>query len=427
MICTRSRKRKAEAEKQSALYQSDPPQSNPPQSASRQSDKTPTEPHTTESSKGEPPSESKPSRKPSVHLTAEAYEAYKSHCNRMAIGRVGYNPDINSNRCDYGNLRKRVKRWTEEYVCEVTPSLSKKQKQKIIQSLDNYCIQEPWDTIKSLLAPPCRDDFQLYLAQAMIHKAIFTHFIEKPFEFLDGKRDETDKDDPSFPKRLQYLYNRYYESSPVNAVWWKMVTLGLANLEDEMYTLKSPRDKLPYTFAVESRKRQADKAGKLADQLLADKLFKLLLDKSTDAEKEAERRERLVSIFQDSARALTKHEVMLGGLVRVHQLPELKQFDTSTGLMFSHPLFLDEEEKNPVYVPKPRGRVILVVRPGVFRYDTPTQFVPVNDQPLDMQQLQTGPTSWLLCKAEVLVEQDEDSSSSDKFQPDPLNKDVFYS
>ncbi|EHA22994.1 hypothetical protein ASPNIDRAFT_37024 [Aspergillus niger ATCC 1015] len=323
-------------------------------------------------------------------------------------------------------MRRNIKRWAGDYVRETTPSLSKKQKKKIIQSLDGYCVQESWDTIQSLLAPTCRNDFQLYLAQAMINKFIFTHFLDKPFDFLDGKRDDTDEDDRSFPGRLQYLYNRYYESSPVNAVWWKMVTLGLANLEDDIHTFKSPRDKLPYTFGDESRKRQADIARNLADQLLEDSLFQLLLVKLTDSQKRAERRELLAKIFQGSAKGFTKHEVMLGGLVKVHQLPELKQFDTSTGIMFSEILF-DNDEKTPLYIPKPRGRVVLVVRPGVFRYDTPTQFVPVHNAPLDMQQQDTGRTSWLLCKAEVLVEQAEGSSSSDEYRPDPENKDVFYS
>ncbi|GKZ37383.1 hypothetical protein AbraIFM66950_008904 [Aspergillus brasiliensis] len=391
-----------------------------------ESAKTPLEPPTTESSKGDSPSDTQPPRRPSVHLTAEEYEDYKSHCNRMKITQVGYVPDTNAVKIDYANLRGEVEGWTEAFVCVATPSLSEVDKQMIIRRLDKYCIQEPWDTIQSLLSPSYRAVFHSYLAEAMIYKTIFTQLLEKPFWFLDGKRDATDETgDLSFPERLQYLFERYYESSPVNAIWWRTVTLSLANLKEDD-TSKSPRDKTPYEFGDQSRKRQANMAKDLADQLLADSLFQLLLRELACAEKEMERRERLVTILQDSAQALTKHEVILGGQVKLHQLPELKQFDTSTGLMFSKKVYSKKEEDPLLYAPKPGGRVILVVRPGVCRYDTPIKFVPYGNQALRIKELEEEPTSWLVCKAEVLMETVETSSSSDKVEPDPEDKDVPF-
>ncbi|GLA08842.1 hypothetical protein AnigIFM60653_010639 [Aspergillus niger] len=260
----------------------------------------------------------------------------------------------------------------------------------------------------------------------MIYQTIFTHLLEKPFGFLDGKRDATDKiGDLSFSERVQYLYERYYESSPVNAMWWRMVTLSLANLKEDD-TFKSPRDKTPYEFGDRSRKRQANMARDLADQLLADSLFQLLLRELAGAEEETARRERLVTIFQDSAQAFINHEVILGGQVKIHQLPELKQFDTSTGLMFSMKLHCNKQEDHPLYVPKPRGRVILVVRPGVCRYDTPIRFIPFSHQTLRLKEVEGEPTSWLVCKAEVLMETVKASSSSDEYEPDPEDKDVSF-
>ncbi|GKZ54339.1 hypothetical protein AnigIFM49718_009743 [Aspergillus niger] len=143
----------------------------------------------------------------------------------------------------------------------------------------------------------------------------------------------------------------------------------------------------------------------LADQLLADSLFQLLLH---------------------SAQAFINHEVILGGQVKIHQLPELKQFDTSTGLMFSMKFHCNKQEDPPLYVPKPRGRVILVVRPGVCRYDTPIRFIPFSHQPLRLKELEGEPTSWLVCKAEVLMETVKASSSSDEYEPEPEDKDVSF-
>ncbi|OJZ92067.1 hypothetical protein ASPFODRAFT_123150 [Aspergillus luchuensis CBS 106.47] len=344
----------------------------------------------------------------------------------MKLSQVGYYPDTNAVIIDYRNIQDEVHFWTDAFVCVDTPSLSRVQKQMIIRRLDKYCIQESWTKIQSLLSPSYRAVFHSCLAEAMIYQTIFTHLLEKPFRFLDGKRDGSDKTgDLSFSERIQYLYERYYESSPVNAVWWKSVTLSLANLkEDDM--AKSSRDKTPYEFGDRSRKRQASMAKDLADQLLADSLFQLLLRELTGAEEETARRERMVKLFQDIARALTNHEVMLGGQVKVHQLPELKQFDTSTGLMFSAKFQSEEQEDPPLYVPKPRGRVILVVRPGVCRYDTPIQYVPFSHRHLRLEELEEEPTSWLICKAEVLMETVRTDRSSDKFESDPEDKDVRF-
>ncbi|GAT26802.1 similar to An02g06510 [Aspergillus luchuensis] len=298
----------------------------------------PLEPSPTESPKGKSPSDTRPSRRPSVHLTAEDFDKYQSHCHRMKLSQVGYYPDTNAVIIDYRNIQDEVHFWTDAFA-----------------------------GLSSLV-------------------------------FL---------------------------ASPVNAVWWKSVTLSLANLkEDDM--AKSSRDKTPYEFGDRSRKRQASMAKDLADQLLADSLFQLLLRKLTGAEEETARRERLVKLFQDIARALTNHEVMLGGQVKVHQLPELEQFDTSTGLMFSAKFQSEEQEDPPLYVPKPRGRVILVVRPGVCRYDTPIQYVPFSHRPLRLEELEEEPTSWLICKAEVLMETVRTDRSSDKFESDPEDKDVRF-
>lgn len=130
----------------------------------------------------------------------------------MSITRTGYAPDPDTVIRNYDDLNTKVKTWTEKYICEDMPSLSENQKQKIIQGLDTFCIQEPWDTIQALLSPESRDQFHLYLCEAMVNKLIFTQFLERPFWFLDGKLDENDETgDPSFAERLHYLYQRYHE------------------------------------------------------------------------------------------------------------------------------------------------------------------------------------------------------------------------
>ncbi|RAL10361.1 uncharacterized protein BO97DRAFT_349687 [Aspergillus homomorphus CBS 101889] len=255
----------------------------------------------------------------------------------------------------------------------------------------------------------------------MINKSLFTHFVNRPFWFLDGKRAETDKDgDPFFSERLQYLYQRYYKSSPVNAVWWRMVTLALANLKDDCEP-KCPHDRPPYDFGEENRDRQAKIAEHLADQLLADSLFQLLLKNLDSAEEKTQRRNRLATEFKLGANYLTAHEVTLGGMVKLHQLPELEQFDPSTGIMFSAWVH-SVERKDSQIVPKPHGRVILVLQPGVYRYDLPNKFVPYY-QHNNLVEPPDDLDSHLVCKAEVVVEAVK-ASLSDANQPDPNDRDI---
>ncbi|PYH82161.1 hypothetical protein BO82DRAFT_68889 [Aspergillus uvarum CBS 121591] len=365
-----------------------------------------------------------PSRKPSVHLTAEEYEAYQSHCNRMLITRTGYSPDPHTVIVEYHKIKNMVKIWTERWIREEMPPLSEGQKQKIIQGLDTYCIQEPWDTIQALLSPESRDQFHLYLCEAMVNKLLFTRVLNRPFWFLDGKLDENDEiGDLSFADRLHYLFQRYHEASPVNAVWWRMVTLALANLKKDL-SPRDPRDNPPYIFGDENRKRQAGIAERLADHLLADSLFQLLLDKLASAEEET-RRCHLIKVFRESVQYFTAHEVTLGGHVKFHQLPEVKQFDPSTGIMFSGLVHDRERNNTPPLIPKPHSRVILVLRPGVCRYDLPNKFVPF-DRHRSWAEMPTDIESELLYKAEVMVEAVEASSPSDASQRDPGDADVFH-
>lgn len=286
----------------------------------------------------------------------------------------------------------------------------------------------------------------------MVNKLIFTRFLGRPFWFLDGKLDENDETgDPSFAERLHYLYQRYHEgklfppvlslrpmmdgfrqgrlsslvllASPVNAVWWRMVTLGLANLKEDL-SPRDPRDNPPYVFGDENRKRQANIAENLADHLLEDSLFQLFLDELAGAEEDTRRR-RLIGVLQAGAQYLTAHELALGGQLKVHRLPELKQFDPATGIMFSGRVHQKERKNTPPLVPKPHGRVILVLRPGVYRYDLPNQFVPY-DRHISAAELKRDTDSYLVCKAEVMVEAVKASNPSDASQPEPQDEDVWF-
>ncbi|OJK02894.1 hypothetical protein ASPACDRAFT_1853465 [Aspergillus aculeatus ATCC 16872] len=236
----------------------------------------------------------------------------------------------------------------------------------------------------------------------MVNKLLFTRVLNRPFWFLDGKLDGNDETgDPSFADRLRYLFRRYHErrlsflvflASPVNAVWWRMVTLALANLKKDLAP-RDPRDNPPYILGDENRKRQADIAESLADHLLADSLFQLFLDKLAIAEEET-RRCHLIKVFREK-------------------------------LMFSALVHDRERNNTPPLIPKPHSRVVLVLRPGVCRYDLPNKVVPF-DRHRSWAETATDIESELLCKTEVIVEAVEATNPSDASQRDPADADVFH-
>ncbi|RAL14353.1 uncharacterized protein BO97DRAFT_340911, partial [Aspergillus homomorphus CBS 101889] len=243
--------------------------------------------------------------------------------------------------------------------------------------------------------------------------------------FLDGKRDETDEHgDPSFSQRLQYLHKKFHEASPANASWWKLVTLRHATLDENELEFQTPRSKRPYVFGIENQKRRASTAVTLADQLLADDRLQPFLYEFKNADEEAHRREHLMNIIADGAQSMFDHEFQLGGQVKVHQLPELDQFDTSTGLMFSGLGAREEWKETPLFVPKRQGRVILVLRPGLFHYDLPEDFVPSHRR-LEWAERNYPLSTQMACKAEVVMETVQ-ADSAEATPADTENIDILY-
>lgn len=221
-------------------------------------------------------------------------------------------------------------------------------------------------------------------------------------------------------------------------------------MDEKKWSFQYPDNKTPYVFGAENRKRQADAAEKLADQLLApDSVIQPLLRDLTDTSDDEDdedpvewRRDQLVLVLQKAVELITEHEFRLGGQVKIHRLPEIARFDPSTGLMFSAKVHREERKAHlnqthnkddggtdsdpPLFVPKPQGRVILVLRPGVYHYELPNKFYPVNHPHFNRMELRIDHDSELVCKAEVVVEAVEASPSDDIYKPDPEDKDVFY-
>lgn len=104
----------------------------------------------------------------------------------------------------------RVRTWATMWgKGESLSHLSDSDKQAIIASLEEYCVQEDWDSILLNLPPAARANFGLILVETMLNQFICTKFTDSPFWFMDGKINATDSETQSdFHKRFQYVYEK---------------------------------------------------------------------------------------------------------------------------------------------------------------------------------------------------------------------------
>ena len=90
--------------------------------------------------------------------------------------------------------------------------LSDDQKQKIISSLDGWCVQIPWGSLLYRFPFSVKKEFTRYLLQVMIEKDIVTKMYDNPFWYLDGKKGPDDEvGDRTFGPRLKYLLDRFVD------------------------------------------------------------------------------------------------------------------------------------------------------------------------------------------------------------------------
>lgn len=81
--------------------------------------------------------------------------------------------------------------WTLEYLIPDISVLPEYQIHRLITGADGFCAQMDWAKLRPLLPPTAAAHFGDLMGELLIHLAIHDLFFERPFWYLDGKRDQT--------------------------------------------------------------------------------------------------------------------------------------------------------------------------------------------------------------------------------------------
>jgi hypothetical protein len=96
--------------------------------------------------------------------------------------------------------------WTREYLIAYIDPLPAYQIRRLITSVEGYCAQLEWTTLRGVLPPPAADHFGEILGELLIDITVHGSLFQNPFWYLDGKSGPDDRGDPEFARRPGYLY-----------------------------------------------------------------------------------------------------------------------------------------------------------------------------------------------------------------------------
>ncbi|PWY64471.1 hypothetical protein BO83DRAFT_322541 [Aspergillus eucalypticola CBS 122712] len=237
--------------------------------------------------------------------------------------------------------------------------LSDDDKQMIIASLDGFCVQDDWDSIYSSLPPGGRAEIGIVLLETMMNKFIYDKFAASTFWFMDAKMDATDQEgDDNFCKRLNYVYERFKETLPKDAAWWKSTLVSVCMMRGSEWVSNPPPT--PLLHATSERRKALLKA--YGDELLASQPFQLLFRGSLSEEDQAIREERTREVLEEAAHQFTSLQGDMFGNLVVELLPELPIFDRHANNMDHHILHVG-------FMPHHGARVLIVTRPHYSYHD----------------------------------------------------------
>ncbi|GLA92598.1 hypothetical protein AtubIFM57143_008951 [Aspergillus tubingensis] len=290
-----------------------------------------------------------------VFLTKEKYLQRVRGMNRLLMsGSRGWECELTDVSANYEDMFRLILQWVYDWAMKDIGTISKSDMKLVIDALDGYCIQDDWPTLQRLL-PPLIAPGGRFL-ETLINKAIATKVLPNSFQYLDGKTGSTDQDgDESFATKLQYLYDRFFETNPNFATLWKQQTHRLAN---SVTASQAPGD---LDFGQENVKRLKARAPPLADELLGSRPIRLLLREPLSPEEALSRRTELVKIFEMALRLMCDGETRVGGQFRMEQLPQL-------GSLYKcgSPYMVLWDETDPANEADLDGRkILLVVRPAI--------------------------------------------------------------
>ncbi|RDK42106.1 hypothetical protein M752DRAFT_294079 [Aspergillus phoenicis ATCC 13157] len=306
----------------------------------------------------------------------------------------------------FRSLAWRIAVWMKSWVNGDVWTIPRKDMNTIIAALEGYCVQDDWTVLHGLLPP--RRSLADHFAEALIHKAIMEKVFSSSFQYLDGKASSTDQaEDKSFASKLQYLYERFFNTNPNLATLWKEQTHRLAN---STLPGNAPGD---LSFGKDNAKRLLACAPSLSDEVLASKPVSLLLKKRLGRNQVTKRKEQLTEIFEASLDLMKDCETKVGGHFRIKRLPELgPSYQCGSSYMIFHTSNGNEVDERDF-----KGRKILLVAQPAIMY---TDSAP-SEADSDYKSMTT-----IVSKAIVVLDKGDEATKSTRVERRLIRRDTCF-
>ncbi|GKZ37014.1 hypothetical protein AbraIFM66950_008306 [Aspergillus brasiliensis] len=324
----------------------------------------------------------------------DEYHDMINHHNSIYYTRSGPRTAMGAVSDAFESVFVRVRTWATVWGKEGSLShLSDADKKEIIASLDGYCVQDDWDSIRRSLPPAARVNFAFILVETMLNQFICAKFIDSPFcpTFTSGS------------------------ISRDNAAWWKSIIIGKLNDEPCVFNNLPPT---PVGRTTIQHRKTLVKA--YTDELMRSRLLKLLLrDDALTKYQRSKRKTTLRLILETASQAVVHGDGGLYGNTNVVRLPDLPRFNTWTGQMLVHPFHAGFE-------PVEEGRVLIVTRPCYSYLDiiSLNHFAPMPPWMVNRAEVLVAPKGrkararWAAAAAEAGDDDDDDDDCEDTSQED---------
>ncbi|PLB53151.1 hypothetical protein P170DRAFT_473028 [Aspergillus steynii IBT 23096] len=305
-------------------------------------------------------STSEPKRKRPVSPAMERIrQRIKNKWLLISAGSSHWNEGREPTEETFELLRLNVGQWAMSHAASEASGLdhlSEDQESAIISSLNDFCVQESWDTLVARV-PGISDGLVAEpFVMAMVFQDLHNRIIERPFWYLDGKSARDETGDDTFGERLEYLYGKFLKTNPIMAEYWMRETVRLSN--------SIHVDQAPDTaYGRYNEERRDAAAARLADDLLASKPIQSLLKTPANDDIEKKRREALIEIYRRAAAAAVFSDQCTGQTKFLKLADIAPTYHASSSELIS----LEYHGMENGDTRLDGHRILLVVRPGLLR------------------------------------------------------------
>lgn len=121
--------------------------------------------------------------------------------------------DVKDLKSFYWQMANLAAAWADQYLITDVAHLPESEIRRLISAANGFCVQMDWEELRTLLPPTAASTFGHILGELLIQLDIHERLFQNPFWYMDGKTGPDDQsEDPRFGRKLQYLFDRLYQS-----------------------------------------------------------------------------------------------------------------------------------------------------------------------------------------------------------------------